>query len=134
MLNPTKPFDPENYASIKDTIEYEYDRFITIVTEARKKITKQQLRNEIGAQVYSPLKAEQLGFVDDGNASYNFALKQLAEKAKLEKYQVLQVHVQYPIFKDLIEGESSWIKNWIFPNSELMGPKFSSHILYLFQP
>lgn len=134
MLNPTKPFDPQSYASIKETIEYEYDRFITIVSNSRKKLTKSKLRNELGAQVYSPLKAQQLGYVDNGKASYNEALKALAEKANLKKYQVLQVHVLYPIFKDLIEGESSWIKNCIFPGSELMGPKFSSHILYLYQP
>jgi protease-4 len=93
-LNPFRPWKPNEDASLKAVMSVLYDQFITIVSEARPKLTKELLINTYGARVFAAIDAEQNGYIDAWNSNYSEAVKHLAEAAQIgekEQYQVIQL-------------------------------------------
>ncbi|WP_420421844.1 S49 family peptidase [Simkania sp.] len=138
MLSPYRPWKPGEDDSLKAILTYDYERFTNIVSKNRPKINKQKLINEYGAQVFDPIKAQELGYVDDGNSSYNSALSELVNQAKIDSsYQVVELKVPHPILSDLIEGQSPLFSGKIKHEIQL-SPAFKSEWmnrpLYLYSP
>ncbi len=93
-LNPFRPWKPDEDATLKDVIASLYDQFITIVSEARPKLTKELLTNTYGAHVFIAKEAEQNGYIDEWNSNYSEAVQALAAAAQIEEedhYQVIQL-------------------------------------------
>ena len=140
MLNPYRPWKAGEDQSLRVILENLYDRFVTIVTEARPRIERDRLLNEYGAQVFNGKEAETFGYVDVPNADYSTALQELATAAGIEAnttYQVVKLATPHSWISelsscktDLLQGRLTHvfqIGNHI--NSELCG-KF----LYLYPP
>jgi len=138
MLSPYRHWEPGENDSIKAILAYDYKRFTDIVAKSRPRIDKNKLINVYGAQVYDPAKAQELGYVDDGNSSYNTALAELIKEAKIEgAYQVVELKVPHPILSELIEGKSPLFSGKIKHEIQLT-PDFKTEwmnrSLYLYSP
>jgi signal peptide peptidase SppA len=100
------PPGTSSYNDIIAIIDSIYENFLDVVVKARGKhgLTKEKLIN-IGATVYSPVKAKELGFIDGVNVSYKDAVKHLAQSLSLEEYQV----VSFENIENFIDG---WKKSF----------------------
>ena len=89
-------------------------------------------------QVFDPPTAQKYGYIDVAGSTYNDTLRALAKEAKIEeKYQVVELKVQFPVLSGLIDGRSPLlsgkIKHELTLPSEL--PKeFLNKPLYLYLP
>lgn len=138
MLSPYRPWKPGEDDSLKDILAYDYSRFIDIVVKNRPRMNKNKLINLYGAQVFDPIKAQELGYIDEGNATYPFALTELVKDAKIEgEYQVVELKVPHPILSNLIEGESPIFSGKIKHTLELtpgLKAEWMNRSLYLYSP
>ena len=138
MLNPYRPWKEEENDSLKAIVKYDYDRFVDTVTTARPQLNREKLINEYGAQVYDPQKAQELGYIDNGNATYREVLADLVTAANItEPYQVVSLKVQRPFLTDLIEGKSPLFTGKLehtvaWPHA--IPPEFANKSLYLYCP
>ena len=138
MLNPFRPWKPDEAASLTTIMASLYERFVAIVTTARPKLDKEKLINEYGAHVFIAQKAQQLGYIDVADSDYNHALKALVEATGVDEktdYQVVQLYPPRPFFPSFME--SAFKPSKITHTLEL-GPHFNSELsgkfLYLYQP
>ena len=138
LLNPYREWKPQEEESLKEIIDYDYNIFVDIVTKARPKIDRNNLIDTYGARVYNPLKAEQYGYIDDGNSSYSHSLTELVKATDIKgEYQVITFKVIRPILSRLIAQKSPIITGKIkhefslpfeFPSELINRP------LYLYAP
>src|SRR5579872_1545927 len=91
MMSPFRPWKPGEDASLKNLIDFFYHRFVDIVAAARPRMDKTKLVQEYGAQIYDPVKAQELGYIDVANSSRNAALSDLLQEAKIEPSKDYQV-------------------------------------------
>lgn len=140
MLNPFTQWTKDQGSSLEPVCEYLYQHFVDLVVLARKNMDKEKLINDYGAQVYSSLESEKLGYIEVANSTYNQALKDLVKEVGLNEgdhYQVVQLKPIKSIFSDLLDAQSflktgkiehqmKWSKDQI---DELSDP-----FLYLYQP
>ena len=140
MLSPFREWKSGEDQSLRDIIAYDYNLFVNLVTKARSRLSRTKLINEYGAQVYDPMKAEEYGYIDDGNSTYNAALTELVKHAGLkedENYQVIELKVSHPVLSDLIEGKSPIFSGKV-KHELILGPDFHPELmnrpLYLFSP
>ena len=139
MLSPFRPWKTGEDAPLNKIIEYDYKRFVSIVAKNRPRVSKNQLINEYGADVFDPFQAKQIGYIDDGNASYRQALQELVQAANIEAdYQVIELKVSYPkMLSDLIEGKSPFFSGKIKHEIGLIPDykmEWTNHPLYLYLP
>jgi signal peptide peptidase SppA len=135
-LNPFRPWKPDEDASLKDVMAILYDQFVTIVSQARPKLTKELLVGTYGAHVFVAPEAEQLGYVDVGNASYSDAVQALASAAQIgekEPYQVIQLQPSRSFWGDFAQS--------LFPSKMMrsfMGQEdileLNGKVLYYYRP
>ena len=140
MLSPYRPWKPGEDQSLQDIISYDYNTFVNLVVKARPRIEKNKLINDYGAQVFAPPKAEQLGYIDVSNSSYNQSLREFVKKAGIhddEAYQVVELKVVHPVLSDLIEGKSPILSGKIRHEFNLLPelqPELMNRPLYLYSP
>lgn len=140
MLNPFRPWKPEEDASIKTIVEAEYVRFVDVVTVARKGLNKELLINEYGAQVFDAAKSKELGFIDAVDVSYEDVLTSLARAAGIkeeEKYQVFSIEPSHSFLQGLTENKWDILHgkiNHVFPLGPNMTTEMSGKLLFLYQP
>ena len=95
MMNPFRKWKKDEDASLKILNEYIYQRFVSIVAKARH-IDKDTIINEYGAHVFNTEKAQNIGYIDRGNSSYDEALEDLLKDANIDKDKNYQVVALYP--------------------------------------
>ncbi|MBS0628807.1 MAG: S49 family peptidase [Verrucomicrobia bacterium] len=140
MLNPFRPWKEGEEQSLKTLIVDEYDRFLNVVTSARKNLDKEKLINVYGANVFSAKTAEEYGFIDNGNADYDQTLTALVKAAGIgenEKYQVLEISYFESFLTELKENKAGLPKGkleHIFPTGTFTNSELSGKLLYLYQP
>lgn len=139
-LNPFRPWKPGEDDALKAIIANEYETFVNVVTENRKDLSKEELVNEYGANVFSAEKAQELGYIDNGNASYDQTLTALASAAGIgedQKYQVILIEPYQSVLKELAENNSTLLRGkltHVFPTDTFTTTELSGQILYLYQP
>lgn len=109
MLNPFAPLVPGEDESLDRISEHLYHHFVDLVVAARSKISKEDLVNIYGAQVYVAPKAQEIGFIDVAGATYSQTVAALAEAAGIktdEKYQVIECKVQRPFLSEMLDANS----------------------------
>jgi signal peptide peptidase SppA len=136
-LNPFRPWAPNEDTDIKEIMAVLYDRFLTIVTAARPKLTKEQLINTYGAHIFAAKKAEELGYIDASDMDYSRSLTDLAVAAQIGEasYQVVQLIPQHPFLTGLTQSISphKFLQS-IGLASPVHHPNLSGKFLYLYQP
>lgn len=138
-LNPFKQWKPDEAEPIKPILAYYYDRFVSIVTEARARMDKTALVEDYGAKVFDAAMAQQLGYVDVADSDYSASLKDLAAASGIksdQKYQVVELKTPIKVFSELFESQSvlyGKIKHTIeFPGQEWLS--LSNQPLYFYHP
>jgi protease-4 len=105
MLNPTRPWLPGEESSLQATLAFSYNRFVDIVSSARPNLDKDRLIREYGAQVYDPVTAEKIGYVEHSMSSRNEALLALLNRAGLDPskpYQVVALNHKQDWLSDVV--------------------------------
>jgi len=140
MLNPFRPWQPGEDASLRNITLNLYDRFVSIVTTARPNLDRDKLINEYGAQVFVAENAQMLGYIDNGNADYDTAISELAKAAKIpenDMYQVLTIEPMHPFLSDLAQGQFSLLNGKVthhFQINSFMNSELSGKLLYMYLP
>ncbi len=140
MLNPFRPWQPGEDASLRNITADLYQRFVSIVIAARPNLDQDKLVNEYGAQVFVAGDAQKLGYVDDGNADYTVAVSELAKAAKIsdnQRYQVMTISPMRPFLADITQGKLSLLSGKVthhFQINAFMNSELSGRFLYMYQP
>ena len=137
-LNPFRPWAPNEDADIRAVMDVLYDRFLTIVSDARPKLTKEKLINDYGAHIFAANKAEELGYIDASGMDYSRTLTDLVQAAQMDpqtRYQVVQLIPQHPFFSGLAQSLSPHkFLRAMGLSSPAQDPSLSGKLLYLYQP
>jgi len=95
-FNPYRAWGPNEDISIRPIMAGLYQRFVSVIAEARPKLTEDLLINEYGARIFLASEAMKLGYIDETDSNYSQALKALVDAAGIEEaYQVVQL---FPYF------------------------------------
>ncbi len=137
-LNPFRPWKPDEDANLRVIMAALYDRFVSIVTTARPKLTRENLVNDYGAHIFIAKDAEELGYIDGGDMDYSRTLTELVAAAQIpstEKYQVVQLVPQRPFFNSLAQSLSphKFLQS-LGLSSPINNPDLNGKVLYLYQP
>jgi signal peptide peptidase SppA len=137
-LNPFRPWRPDEDADLRVIMGALYDRFITIVTTARPKLSKEKLINEYGAHIFIAKQAAELGYIDDGDMDYTRSLSALVAAAQIpehENYQVVQLVPQHPFLNSLAQSLTphKFLQS-LGLSSPINNPDLNGKVLYLYQP
>jgi signal peptide peptidase SppA len=90
MMNPFRPWTKNEDKALVDINDYIYKRFVNIVAQARN-IDENKIINEYGANIFDSQKAKEIGYIDFDNSSYDQALKDLLNEAKIDTSKPYQV-------------------------------------------
>lgn len=126
MLNPFRPWGPQEGQSIQNVIQAMYERFVNIVVSSRSKMSKDALVNQYGANVFIAAQAEENGYIDNANASYEMAVQELAKASGIadgDAYQVLELNSPHSFIEQFTQAKiENMIRNAFgLPNQELNG-------------
>jgi len=139
-LNPFRPWKEGEEKSLMDVVQNEYIRFVDVVTDARKKLNKQRLIEVYGANIFDAERAQDYGFIDNGDANYDETLAALVKAAGIgddEKYQVLEIAYSESFLTELKENKAGLFGGklqHVFPTGAYTNSELSGKILYLYQP
>lgn len=139
-LNPFRPWGPNEGESIREITASLYERFVAIVTEARPALNREKLINDYGAHVFIAAKAQEYGYIDDGDADYAKALTDLATEAKIaekEAYQVFELQPKINLLSELTQSKFSLLSGkvtHVFQIGPNLNSEMSGKFLYLYQP
>lgn len=131
----------KSYRDLSIITEQFYDQFTDLVAESRQEagLTKAKLINEYGAQVFIGEEAQRMGYVDEGNATRDMALDDLARAAGIEQgtnYHVIRLRHRRSPLQSLV---TSSVKMWTMRATEwLTGVRhqgsLDGKILYMYDP
>jgi ClpP class serine protease len=136
MMSPFRPWKPGEDSSLKNLVAYFYQQFVDLVAASRPRMDKTKLVEVYGAQIYDPVTAEQLGYVDVANASRGQALLDLLKEAGIDpsaQYQVVELDAKSG-WRSLF-GNDSPLRGGTLQH--LLGPNFyflKNQFAYLYQP
>lgn len=90
-MNPFQPWGENANAEYIPLLNTNYEQFLSIVTNARPQVSKQQLVEVYGAGIFMADKAQEIGYIDGAGYQLNEVTDMLAEAANLDKnnYQVI---------------------------------------------
>ncbi len=135
-LNPFRPWKPDEDAALKEVMASLYDQFVTIVSEARPKLTKELLINTYGAHVFIAREAEQNGYIDVGDSNYSETVQALATAGQIgekEEYQVVQLTPPRAFFSDIAQSMTPVkVLNSFMGKSDIS--ELNGKFLYYYQP
>jgi ClpP class serine protease len=137
-LNPFRPWKKGEEDNIKEAVQYFYKEFVGLVTSARPQLDRTKLIDEYGANVYPAPLAKEYGYIDVSGASYDVALKALAEKISIEDdyYQVVELtHTTW--LSELVKTRNNLLQGNIthtFDFGAEFSPGLRNKFLYLYCP
>lgn len=140
MLNPFRPWQPGEDASLRTIMADMYDQFVAIVISARPRVKKEKLIQDYGAQVYIASDALKIGYIDSSDADYSSVLTELATQAQIpetEAYQVMAIQPYHPLIANLINEKSPIFSGkliHVFQLHSTFSSELSGKFLYLYQP
>lgn len=139
MMNPFRTWKPDEDASLRAVMDSLYNRFVQIVADSRKRLDKDKLVHEYGAQIFDPIKAQELGYIDVADATYAQALTALLEAAQIDPskpYQVVELKPYQNWMEALVEAKSPLLTGKIEHQVGLAGQRASLQepFAYLYEP
>ncbi|MEX0961672.1 MAG: S49 family peptidase [Simkaniaceae bacterium] len=135
LLNPYREWSEEEAKPLKPVSEYLYERFVSIVALSRPRLTKENLKEVYGANIYPAPLALEYGYIDDYQGDYAEALDELVKLAKIDgEYQVVSLKSQTPFLQDLIKEKSPLLTGKIKHEFFEETPFNKEPFLYLFKP
>ncbi len=92
-MNPFQPWGENSSASYQNIVNQTYAQFVSVVSQARPKLTPELLINTYGAEVYYAPQAEAYGYIDGAGYQYDEVVEMLAKAAQIDgdNYQMIQM-------------------------------------------
>lgn len=140
MLNPFRPWKPDEDASLRPIMDQLYERFVDVVVTSRPQVNREKLINEYGAHVFSAKDALKIGYIDNANSDYSLALSNLAEAANIApstKYQVVCLKTPGSFVSSLINNKSNILSGkmtHVIQFGSNLSTEMSGKFLYLYAP
>jgi protease-4 len=137
LMNPLRPWNPEEQKIVQGLIDFYYNRFVDIVATNRK-MDKEKLVKDYGAKIFNPKDATAYGFINSDGYSYNMALKELVKSIGIEDsyYQVVELtHKSW--YNELFGMEMGLLSGKVTHRIQLsseLDPALMNKFLYLYQP
>lgn len=134
-LDPFRPWTLDEGAPMQRITNALYDRFISLVTTHRPRVTEDELR-DVGAAVFMAKEALNRGYIDEINDSYLDALEQMASSLEIvNNYQVIELKPTFS-FSELFSTEPDMIMRKVMHHHlRLPGdidPELQNKVLYLY--
>jgi protease-4 len=140
MMSPFRPWAPDEDASLRAIMDFQYNRFVDIVSATHPRLTKEKLINEYGAAVFDVVKAQEFGYIDVANANYEDALQALMLAASIDPqhpYQVIELIPTLGLFGFISSSQSPLRSGKIEHEITLSGNpayKIRDQFAYLYLP
>jgi protease-4 len=131
-LTPYRPWKPDEAAEWQPILAANYERFLNIVTGARKGLDKEKLKNVYGARVYSSGDALKYGYIDVADADYKRTLTDLMVAANIDPqkpYQVIELRAK----KDWLGPVHGLLQGKLEHKINLQEKKLAEGLSYLYQ-
>ncbi len=134
-LDPFRPWTPDEAAPIQAITNGLYDRFLSLVTTHRPRLTEEDLR-DMGAKVVLAKEALDLGFIDEINDSYPNALEQMASSLDIvNNYQIIELKPTISL-SELFSSDTSVIMRGVMHHHLRVpgdiDPELQNKVLYLY--
>lgn len=134
-MNPFRPWKENEGEPFQRIANFMYDRFTTVVSDHRSKLTKESLIEQ-GAQIYPAPQAETLGYIDERVSGLDEVLKNFATELGIyDDYQFVQLE-RSNFFEDLFGTQVLWgrqVEHRLRLPGDLHPDLYGKH-LYLYQP
>lgn len=137
MMSPFRQWKDDEDISLKNLSSFFYRQFVDIIAHNRPRIDKTKLVDEYGAQVFDPITAQQLGYIDVANSSRNVALLELLTAAQIDPskpYQVVTLEPKTEWLADLFNEESPVFTGVIKHTIDTGHPNIKEKVAYLYWP
>jgi signal peptide peptidase SppA len=140
MMNPFRSWKPNEDESLKEMISYFYQQFVDVVTTGRPNLNKESLIGQYGARVYEGNIAQQYGYVDVAESSYENALAALMKESDIDAdkpYQIVQLKPEHHFLADLMRGDSPLSRGKVEHQIQIGSDKtyaIRDRFAYLYQP
>lgn len=136
MLNPFRPWKPDEDQNLQNTVNFVYDRFTTIVSQNRPLLTRQVLEQQ-GAKIFPAPEALAIGFIDGQISSRDQALLAFSSHIGIQdNYQLVELEVN-SLFSELFGSANTLAKGKVHHYLRLSGdlhPDLEGKPLCLFKP
>ncbi len=136
ILNPFRPWKPDEDQNLQNTVNFVYDRFMSIVSQNRPLLTRKVLEEQ-GAKIFPAPQALQIGFIDGQISSKDQALLAFASHIGIQdNYQVVELEVN-SLFNELFGTASTLAKGKVHHYLRLAGdihPDLQGKPLCLYKP
>jgi len=135
-LNPFGTWSANEGDELNAIIQDGYDEFLSVVSSARPRLSRDDLVNKYGAHVFAAPQALNYGYIDDATSSYSRALNLLTKTAAIDSktaYQVLEIVPYSTLLDGLVDSQINFITRVfgkIIPEIETKNP-FYDKVLYL---
>ncbi len=138
-LNPFRPWQPGEYASLINITKDLYELFVDVVTAARPNLNKEKLIQEYGAHVFLAKTAQNLGYIDVSDANYFQTLQALTAASTIQEqeYQVIELSRPESFFAQLAQNKLSLFSGKVEHSLQVnpaASAEFSGKLLCLYQP
>ena len=119
-MNSVRPWKPNEDENMKQIMASLYQQFVEIVTTARPRLNKTKLLQEYGAKIYDGVRAQEYGYVDASNSSYQDALLALMQEAHIDPeqpYQVVELQPKRSVLAEMFSSKALNIEHRVqFPS------------------
>ncbi|MDE3045092.1 MAG: S49 family peptidase [Verrucomicrobiota bacterium] len=140
MMNPFRPWKPDEDAAIQAVMAFFYNRFVDIVTAAHPNLNKDKLISEYGAKIFDGPTAQRLGYIDVADADDQMALRDLMTEANIDPekpYQIVTLETKKDWYSSLMGSGSSLFTGkleHIINFGDQRSPAIRDQFSYLFEP
>lgn len=107
-MNPFRPWKSDEDKNRQTILDFYYNRFVSVVTQNRMGLPREQLVDQYGARVFPASQAKEQGYIDHDQSTRADTLTALAKAAGLKedaKYQVVAIESK-EWFKKLWKDQS----------------------------
>jgi protease IV len=137
-MNPLRPWKPGEQDSYQFIINYYYQSFLSVVTGARPRLTKEKLVEDYGAHIFPAVIAQEHGYIDESGKTFAEVQKALLQQLGIEGdyYQVIQLQNTNwvaELFKSQFSLLSGKMTHEVRLSSELP-PELMNKFLYMYHP
>lgn len=136
-LNPTRPWREGEDQWIKNLLASNYERFLSVVTTGRPRLTKDLLVHTLGARMFDCEEAEKLGYIDHAMSSREEALLALCHQVGIDPnqpYQVVELLAKRNWLSDLVNGTSPLVTGKVEHGLSWGNEAKKAPFSYLYQP
>ena len=133
LWSPFRPNTPEEKEILQSVIDTLHRRFVDVVADGRKTLTRQDVERLADGRIFTADQACAVGLID-GVGYLNEAVERLKEKAGIEKASVIMYYRPGSYKGSVYSGIAPQVINLIAVNGEGLAAPAGVHFMYLWAP